>query len=348
MHILVQEERSTNICDCPLKSDEYISLNTQKDLAYLGVKMVGYGLSIGAIDQDWEILNETYATAYDSLNNMMVTDGKYQRLSVGKLKTMFSKLRSLARKYAPDKMHVIDRLEMYSLAHANGKLTDREFLVAVRTVAEANGLDTSLIAMAEMRVNTVEARIEKKPYNPFIYSDKPIKPRGMMPGFFPLTPNGEFFKMPKDFFGYGKTFDLRPQPKGKQVVKPIIPKEPIILFKKPLKGKPFIDIKPLDFGGKPFFDAKPLFPLGQPAKRVEAKKKPLHKFMNVLALDASMPTVNLAPPARKASVKKAPSILDALGFPTPKSSPRKAKMGREGGLKSSFLPKFELKKPRWF
>lgn len=285
--------------------------------------MVGYGLSRGEIDTDYEILTESYATAYDSLNNLMVSDNTRKPTSVGSLRRTFSNIKHITRKYAPQKMHVVERLEMYAIAHAQGKLTDREFLVAVRTVAEANGLDTSLIAAAELKVNHTEAKMLGQKYNPFIYSDKPIKPRGVIPGFFPVTNKDTFFTMPKDFFGYGKTFDLHPQPKGRQVIKPIIPRSPILLFKKPTTGKPFVNIKPLDFGGKPFIDtSKSFFPLAPPAKRVEKKRKPILNMMDVFALPKAKP---------------------------PASAPKPARMAKKGkGLNGSFLPKFELKKPRWF
>lgn len=130
---------------------------------YRGLMNSKYGLAQGRINTDLEILKDTYATAYDAMNNIMVDRTHLDPTTHSEVKYRFKELKRLAREYAPEKLKYIEKLEMYTLAHLDGKLSEREYLEAIRTVSELNGVQPSMLYSIEGRVGRMEHRNVQQP-----------------------------------------------------------------------------------------------------------------------------------------------------------------------------------------
>ena len=122
-----------------------------------------YGLSQGRVNTDLEILKDTYATAYDAMNNVMVDRTSVDPTTHSEVKYRFKELKRLAREYAPEKLGYIEKLEMYTMAHLAGKLSEREYLEAIRTVSELNGVQPEMLYSIEGRVDRLEHRNVQAP-----------------------------------------------------------------------------------------------------------------------------------------------------------------------------------------
>jgi hypothetical protein len=122
-----------------------------------------YGLSQGKVNTDLEILKDTYATAYDAMNNIMVDRTGTDPSTLSEVRYRFKELKRLAREYAPEKLKYIEKLEMYSIAHLEGKLSEKEYLEAIRTVSELNGVQPDMLYSIEGRVGSLERRSAQGP-----------------------------------------------------------------------------------------------------------------------------------------------------------------------------------------
>ena len=121
----------------------------------------------GKVNEDWEILMNTYAVAFDALNRFMLTrqPGKYDPTTLREIHGRFAILKLLARKYAPHKLKAIEKLEQLTKAHFKGQISDRQFLAQIRTVTVRHGLNPQLVMLAEHHINAAE-RLPKLPKIP--------------------------------------------------------------------------------------------------------------------------------------------------------------------------------------
>jgi hypothetical protein len=125
---------------------------------YMGPKSTAKLPVRGRVDEDWEILLNTFATAYDAANNIMLTrsPGVFDPATDRELRGRFAILKLLAKKHSPDKLNAIKYLEKLSLDNLHGKLPDRVFLQKVREVCRKEGLRQDLINQAERNINAAE------------------------------------------------------------------------------------------------------------------------------------------------------------------------------------------------
>ncbi len=117
----------------------------------------------GKVNEDWELLTNLYATAYDEINGQLLTrtPQKYDPATIKELRGRFRILKLLARKYAPHLLDDIQYIEKLTLANAQGKINDREFLERLRAYIISRGLDPKLVALIELRINQAEGYVPK-------------------------------------------------------------------------------------------------------------------------------------------------------------------------------------------
>lgn len=125
---------------------------------YMGPNSTAGILVDGKVNEDWEILLTVYATAYDSINNHMLTrvPGHFDPTTEREVRGRFWVLKRLAKKYAPEELPVIEKLEKLSLDHLNGKISDREFLRRLRSLVRSRGIREDLIDYVEARIDAAE------------------------------------------------------------------------------------------------------------------------------------------------------------------------------------------------
>jgi hypothetical protein len=111
----------------------------------------------GKVNEDWEILLNCYAVGYDSHNPVMLgPQGRFSPTDLNEIRSRFSQLKRIARKYAPQKLRTIESLERLSIQNHAGKISDRAYVHKLRLIVLSNGLDPTLIDQAEARINAVE------------------------------------------------------------------------------------------------------------------------------------------------------------------------------------------------
>jgi len=165
---------------------------------YMGSNSTANILVNRKVDQDWEILAKTHATAYDSINGKMLTRShkRYDQTTINEIKKRFRNLKLLALKHAPHTLDDIKYLEECSILNTKGVLSDKNYLSIIRGITIHNGLNPNLVMTIEQKVNQAEG-IQKRPnmINPFINTQKHKKT-----GLFDLFPPPKSNKNPLQQF----------------------------------------------------------------------------------------------------------------------------------------------------
>jgi len=155
---------------------------------YMG-KSSTAGLPVfGNVDTDYEICLNAIATAYDGLNNVMITrePGVFDKTTSAEINGRFSVLRRLCKKYSPNMLPAIDELRRISLSNNAGNISDRVALEKMRHVCMKYSLDSSMLDQAAMHVNQAEMMKRSQNKNP---SKQPMNPWGVLfPGY--IDPKG--------------------------------------------------------------------------------------------------------------------------------------------------------------
>lgn len=114
----------------------------------------------GKVNSDWEVLENVYANSYDSLNEKLLTrePNRFKQTSPQSIAGRFYVLRLLCAKYCPSKLPIISKMESVSIAHAEGRVSDRTFLDTIRSCARQSGLSTNSIDSIESRINHAEGQ----------------------------------------------------------------------------------------------------------------------------------------------------------------------------------------------
>lgn len=112
----------------------------------------------GKVNEDWEILLNTYATAYDAINGIMLTrvPGQFDKTTVKEVRGRFLVLRRLAKKYAPEVLPAVEQLEDLTLRHVKGEISDYQFLRSIRAIVMRYGLSPDLINLVEAKIRFAE------------------------------------------------------------------------------------------------------------------------------------------------------------------------------------------------
>ncbi|WP_456477596.1 hypothetical protein [Geoglobus ahangari] len=162
----------------------------KKRNVYIGPNSTAGIIVHGKVNEDWEVLLNTYATAYDAINSIMLTrqPGVFDRTTVEELHGRFAVLKMLARRYAPELYNVIEQLEDLSVKHLKGQISDKEFLRRIRGLARRHGLSEDLINYVEAQIQAAEmVRKPAPPKPPDRRGKRPPQPRpvsGILRGLF--------------------------------------------------------------------------------------------------------------------------------------------------------------------
>lgn len=125
---------------------------------YMGINSTAKIPTRGKVDEDWEILLNTYATAYDAINNIMLTrtPGVFDRTTVREVRGRFLVLKRIARRYAPERLQIIERLEELAVARVKGEITTEQYLRSIRALATRYGLRRDMVDLVEARIRAAE------------------------------------------------------------------------------------------------------------------------------------------------------------------------------------------------
>lgn len=112
----------------------------------------------GMVDTDSEICLNAIATAYDALNKIMLTrkPGVFDRTTIAEINGRFGILRMLCRRYAPDKIIVIDKIQKIVTDHHKKRISDAEAINRMKQICMQHNLDPGLLNIAAMHVNQAE------------------------------------------------------------------------------------------------------------------------------------------------------------------------------------------------
>lgn len=194
----------------------------------------------GRVDEDWEILLNLYAVAYDSINSSMLV-GDEEEVRVDKttreeVAKYFAILRNVAKKYSPNLVDEVDEMRILTFKLMDGKISRRKFLEKVRKIVLRNGLSPQLLEAVERRIDMMEQSkprlIQPTPIKPFDFKIKPLKLNPILPA-----------KPPKLNFKI-KPFGLPLKPSNLQI-------QPLMLRNRKRKQGTFMDLmKNFMRGGK--------------------------------------------------------------------------------------------------
>lgn len=196
----------------------------------------------GKIDEDWEIILNCYALGYDTQNSILASHGKFVPTTYHEIKTRFSHLKRIARKYAPHKLRTVEAIEKLSMDNHAGRINDRSYVHRLRLIALSNGANTMLLDQAESRINAAEG-MERMAYAPHGFSIFPQKPVTGMHSI--LKKSGKMFASMDRNMGVHKRRSAKPM----RLFRPIRPAKPI-RYKRIEPPKPPMHLIRGMFGGR--------------------------------------------------------------------------------------------------
>lgn len=112
----------------------------------------------GKVDTDNEICLNAIATAYDALNKKMLTRkvGVFDNTTLTEINGRFSVLRLLCRKYAPNKIIVVNKIHDVVVNHFKGHLSDSQALMMLQKICDEYGLNPDVFNIAALHINQAE------------------------------------------------------------------------------------------------------------------------------------------------------------------------------------------------
>lgn len=133
-------------------------MRKRKRNIYMGANSTAKLPVFGQVDTDNEICLNAIATAYDSLNNIMLTrkQGAYDKTSPIEINGRFSVLRMLCRKYAPNSLPVIEQIHNIVMDNYRGKISDQQAIQLMKSTCIKNNLNPSMLDLAAMHINQIE------------------------------------------------------------------------------------------------------------------------------------------------------------------------------------------------
>lgn len=142
--------------------------------------MFNFGLRCGRINTDKEILNNTYAVAYDSINNISVGTGKPTTQDIRLINAQFTELKRIARKHSPGKLKYILELERLTAQRIAGTISEKQYLNSIRTIARRH-TDNNTLNQIEYNIIRLENQPRQKPFMPKIQKVKTKMPKITIP-----------------------------------------------------------------------------------------------------------------------------------------------------------------------
>jgi len=125
---------------------------------YMGPKSTAKLPVFGKVDTDNEICLNAIATAYDALNNRMLTKrhGIFDKTSLVEINGRFSILQMLCRKYAPNKLGVIDEIHNVVVDHFKGHISDSKAIHLLQNICNKRNLNPGILNVAAFHIDQAE------------------------------------------------------------------------------------------------------------------------------------------------------------------------------------------------
>jgi len=125
---------------------------------YMGRNSTAQMPVFGTVDTDYEIVLNAISTAYDALNEIMLTrqPGVFEKTTVAEINGRFGTVRMLARRYAPRILPAVDEMHHICLENHAGRLSDVRALVLMREISTRYGMNPGILDEVCMRINNAE------------------------------------------------------------------------------------------------------------------------------------------------------------------------------------------------
>lgn len=113
----------------------------------------------GKVNNDYEILLNCYALAYDSHNELMIgrSQGHPKKTTSSEIRKRFSELKRISRKYAPGKLRTIEAIERLALDNHAGKISDLAYISRLRMISMQHNINPMMLNQAESRIRIAES-----------------------------------------------------------------------------------------------------------------------------------------------------------------------------------------------
>jgi len=131
----------------------------KKKNIYMGKNSIAQLPVFGNVDTDNEICLNAIATAYDALNNIMLTrsHGVFDKTTSAEINGRFGILRMLCSKYAPSMHPVVDKIHKVVIENSKGRISDINALKIMRDICMNHGINSDIFDYAIMRINQAES-----------------------------------------------------------------------------------------------------------------------------------------------------------------------------------------------
>lgn len=135
---------------------------------YMGDKSTAKLPLFGKVDTSNEICLNAIATAYDALNQKMLTRrlGVFNQATLQMINGRFQVLKNLCIKYAPDKLMIINQIQRITTDNFKGNLSDRQAVMMLQEITRRYNLDPNMLNIAASHVNQAE-QMQPITFNPF-------------------------------------------------------------------------------------------------------------------------------------------------------------------------------------
>lgn len=145
---------------------------------YMGPKSTAKIPIFGKVDTCPEICLNVIATAYDALNDIMLTrqSGVYTKTNPATINGRFTVLKGLAKKYAPDRLIVINQIQKIVMDNYHGKISYNDALNKIKMVYDRNNIDPGLLNTAIFHINQAEVLQKKVNHGPFVWFNQQKTP----------------------------------------------------------------------------------------------------------------------------------------------------------------------------
>lgn len=125
---------------------------------YMGPNSTARLPVFGKVDTDNEICLNAIATAYDALNNTMITrnEGVLDTTTLQVINGRFNVLKTLCRRYAPNKLTLIEKIHKTVIDNYNKRISDGQALTLMHDLCIKHNVNPGMLNIAMLHVNQVE------------------------------------------------------------------------------------------------------------------------------------------------------------------------------------------------
>lgn len=150
-------------------------MRTRNKNIYMGPDSTARLPIFGKVDTDNEICLNAIATAYDALNGKMLTKqfGVYDKTTPTEINGRFGILRMLCRRYAPNKLSIVNNIQNVITEHFKGNISDSQALALLQNISNKNNLNPNVLNIAALHIDQAEQMNMFNPFNidTFMFSD---------------------------------------------------------------------------------------------------------------------------------------------------------------------------------